>query len=166
MEWNAKCVGRGMGVEDARCDLESFHWILKSCVVEESTKFDDEGDNINSSSTTTGKKLITKRAKEVGSRVAMSLWRDMRVWKDHYNTDESSSTLTSDTYYQLLRALCQTSDLSRGWVATVAAVFQSCRSDGMETKEITNMVRGALTETQFQKLLLRSEVTSAASSKK
>jgi hypothetical protein len=36
----------------------------------------------------------------------------------------------------------------------------------METKEITNMVRGALTETQFQKLLLRSEVTSAASSKK
>lgn len=162
MEWNTKCVGREgkeleVGGKASRCDLDSFHLMLKSCVVEEFTTFDDEGDNNN---TTTSTKLITQRAKDIGSRVAIGIWRDMRVWKDHNNAE--SKTLTSDTYHQLLRALCQTSDVSsRGLLATVAKVFQSCRSGGMETKEITHLVRRVMTETQFQKLLRVSEVVTS-----
>ena len=119
---------------------------------------DDGGDNngsgsSSSSSTPASKKLITQqRAKEVGSRVAIGLWRDMRMWKDRSSTE--STTLTSDTYYQLLRALCQTTNPSRGLLATVAAVYQSCRSDGLETEQITTLVRGAMTESQFQKLFV------------
>ena len=82
------------------------------------------------------------------------------MWKDQ----NAEITLTSDMYYQLLLALCQTTDRSRGLLAAVAAVFQSCRSDGMETKHITDIVRGVMTESQFQKLL-RSEKKSAASVK-
>eukprot|EP00985_Skeletonema_marinoi_P000216 scaffold60_cov137-Skeletonema_marinoi.AAC.15 len=158
MEWNDS---RGkVGVVDevgASCDLQSFHLMIKSCVVDESTTFDDEGFDSNSASS---KKLITQRAKVIGSRVAIGIWRDIRVWKDQ----NAEITLTSDMYYQLLQALCQTTDRSRGLLAAVAAVFQSCRSDGMETKHITDIVRGVMTESQFQKLL-RSEKKSAASVK-
>jgi len=159
MEWN---VSRGkVGVVDdveASCDLQSFHLMIKSCVVDEFTTFDDEVFDSNSASS---KKLITQRAKVIGSRVAIGIWRDIRVWKDQ----NAEVTLTSDTYYQLLLALCQTTtDRSRGLLAAVAAVFQSCRSDGMETKHITDIVRGVMTESQFQKLL-RSEKKSAASVK-
>ncbi|KAK1744035.1 hypothetical protein QTG54_005632 [Skeletonema marinoi] len=136
MEWNDS---RGkVGVVDevgASCDLQSFHLMIKSCVVDESTTFDDEVFDSNSASS---KKLITQRAKVIGSRVAIGIWRDIRVWKDQ----NAEITLTSDMYYQLLQALCQTTDRSRGLLAAVAAVFQSCRSDGMETKHITDIVRG------------------------
>lgn len=153
MEWNES---RG-GEVDESCDLQSFHWMLRACVVDEFTVLDDEGEGNTSA---TSEKLLLQRAKEIGSRVAIGIWRDMRTWRNENN----QVTLTSDTYEHLLRALGQTTDRSRGLLAAVAAVFQSCRNDGMETKEITELVRGVMTESQFQKML-RNERTSATSSK-
>ena len=147
MEWN---VNRSKVEGDvARCNLETFQLMIKSCVVDEFAVFDDDDDD--DGTTTTNKTLLTHRAKEVGSRVAIGIWKDLRAWKD-YSTE---NTLTSETYHQLLIALCQTSttEPSRGSLAAVAAVFQSCRSDGMETKEITHIVRGVMTEAQCQKLM-------------
>ena len=153
MEWNDRSRGKVMEGASS-CDLQSFHWMLQSCLVDEFTMLDDE---VGDSDASTSKKLIIQRAKEIGSRVAIGIWRDMRAWRDQNN----EVTLTLDTYEQLLRALCQTTDRSRGLLAAVASVFQSCRSDGMETKQITDLVRGVMTEAQFQKLL-RSEKVSAA----
>jgi hypothetical protein len=126
------------------CDLETFHLMLKACVVEESDTFDNEdGGSGNSNMNVT-----EQRAKEVGSRVAIGLWKEIR---DH--ADAGEITLTSYTYYQLLRALCQTPDRSKGSLSTMAKIYQCCRIDDMETIEITNLVRDAMTETQFEKLL-------------
>jgi hypothetical protein len=126
------------------CDLETFHLMLKACVVEESDTFDNEdGGSGNSNMNVT-----EQRAKEVGSRVAIGLWKEIR---DH--ADAGEITLTSYTYHQLLRALCQTPDSSKGSLSTMAKIYQRCRIDDMETIEITNLVRDAMTETQFEKLL-------------
>lgn len=148
VEWNESRSGE---VDGSIYDLQSFHWMLKACVVDEFTVLDDEGDSNNSA---TSEKLLIQRAKEVGSRVAIGIWRDMRTRRN----ENSQIRLTSDTYEHLLLAMCQTTDRSRGLLAAVAAVFQSCRNDGMETKQITELVRGVMTESQFQKLL-RNERT-------
>jgi len=73
-------------------------------------------------------------------------------------------TLTSYTYNQLLRVLCQTSAVSMGLLSTVAKIFQRCRSDGMDTIQIADLVRGVMTEAQFEKLVKigSEEVTSAS----
>jgi hypothetical protein len=127
------------------CDLETFHLMLKACVVEESDTFDNEDGGRSGNS---NMNVTEQRAKEVGSRVAIGLWKEIR---DHADAEEI--TLTSYTYYQLLRALCQTSNQSKGSLSTMANIYQRCRIDEMDTIEITNLVRDAMTETQFEKLL-------------
>lgn len=132
------------------CDLETFHLMLKACVVEESDTFYDNEDGGSGNS---NKNDVTEqRAKEVGSRVAIGLWKEIR---DHADAEEI--TLTSYTYHQLLRALCQTSDRSKGSLSTMAKIYQRCRIDGMDTIELTNLVRDSMTETQFEKLLRGTE---------
>ena len=61
-------------------------------------------------------------------------------------------TLTSYTYNQLLRVLCQTSAVSMGLLSTVAKIFQRCRSDGMDTIQIADLVRGVMSEGNLRNL--------------
>jgi hypothetical protein len=119
--------------------------MLKACVVEESDTFFDNEDGGSGNS---NMNVTEQRAKEVGLRVAIGLWKEIR---DHADAEEI--TLTSYTYYQLLRALCQTSNQSKGSLSTMANIYQRCRINEMDTIEITNLVREAMTETQFEKLL-------------
>mmetsp|Transcript_11426 Transcript_11426/g.28150 ORF Transcript_11426/g.28150 Transcript_11426/m.28150 type:complete len:659 (-) Transcript_11426:1200-3176(-) len=129
-------------------DAESFRLVLRSCLVEARTfggggEFDDgddtEDDNI-------------RRAKEMGSGVAIRLWKEML---NDNSRKTSAAILDSEAYHGVVGAICQTPDLSINSKAlsALARVLARCRKEGMITTEISDLVRAAASESQFARLL-------------
>jgi len=131
-------------------DMESFYFVLQSCLVDD--KFDIVKDGDDSKDDTDDARI--QRAKEMGAGVAIRLWNEMQSGSN--NT--TSMDIDSDMYYEILQAICQSSELpstksttSRP-LAALARVFTSCCKDGMNTLEIMNLVRDHTTESQFDQL--------------
>eukprot|EP00571_Detonula_confervacea_P013917 CAMPEP_0172302480 /NCGR_PEP_ID=MMETSP1058-20130122/4186_1 /TAXON_ID=83371 /ORGANISM="Detonula confervacea, Strain CCMP 353" /LENGTH=630 /DNA_ID=CAMNT_0013012985 /DNA_START=25 /DNA_END=1917 /DNA_ORIENTATION=- len=114
-------------------NVESFHLVLQSCLVDVSKDTTE----------------FQQRAKEMGSGVAIRLWKEMQ------NLD---ITIDSTTYHEVIQAICQTSELPSASssttkaLAALARVFTNCCQDGMVTPEILDLVRAATTESQFAQL--------------
>ena len=94
-----------------------------------------------------------ERAREMGPGVAIRLWKEMQ---------DSEIAVDSGIYYQVIQAICQTSDLpsassSNRALAALARVFTKCCKDGMVTPEILGLVRAATTESQFAQLSAKVE---------
>ena len=78
---------------------------------------------------------------------------------DHRQVDgigTSASTYDSDTYRDILRAICQSSDLpsstSTKALSSFASAYVRCGEDGMITPYITDLVMSATTLAQFARL--------------
>ena len=140
MEWNNHSDGKGQHAIVHNPDVKSFHLVLQSCLV--SGVVEDEG-----TSSTDGNTEM-QRTKEMGSGVAIRLWKDFS-----YLTEDK---LDSTTYHMIIRAICQTADLpstkSNKALVALARVFTKCCEDGMDTPEIVEMVKAATTKPQFAQL--------------
>ena len=129
MEWSKQYQANGE--EDNNPNSESFQLVLRSCLVE-SGEFKD---------------MELQRAEEMGSGVAIRLWK------------ERSETITLDStlYHQVIQAICQTSELPSTSSNTAALqalvrVFIKCHRDGMVTLEILDLVQAATTKSQFAQI--------------
>jgi len=140
LEWNEKRRDivelRDMSIMDVNYpNRESFHLVLQSCLVEGEAEFNDDAE--------------FQRAKEMGSGVAIRFWKERQKWDD--------IVLNSTTYCQVIRALCQTSELPSASskaraLQDLVRVYTKCCEDGMDTPEILDIVRAATTESQFVQL--------------
>ena len=131
-------------------DMDSFYFVLKSCLVDDKFDIVEDGNDMTDES----KDARIQRAKEMGAGVAIRLWNEIQ--RGSNNT--TSMDIDSDMYYEILQAICQSSELpstksttSRP-LAALARVFTSCCKDGMNTLEIMNLVRDHTTESQFDQL--------------
>ena len=147
-------------------DEESFRLVLRACLVDHDDDFRDDDDP---GGTTSGggeeeesrsASSRRRRAREMGSGVAVRLWnREMRD-NDHRRVDGIGSTASrrydSDTYRDLIRAICQSSDLPSSIttraLSSLASAYARCGKDGMITPEITDLVESATTAAQFARL--------------
>ena len=93
---------------------ESFHLVLQSCLVEGEAEFNNDAE--------------FQRAREMGSGVAIRFWKERQKWDD--------IVLDSTTYYQVIRALCQTSELPSASskaraLQDLVRVYTKCCEDGI-----------------------------------
>jgi len=154
MEWNRR--GEANDGEGGP-DEESFRWVLRSCLVD-----DDEYDRVELKLRGTKKDEVSesrRRAREMGSGVAVRLWREMQNYSDGVTRYDST------TYHDAIRAICQTLELSSSSssttrtraLTTLVRVYSRCREDGMLTPEIMDLVKSATTESQFARLLAKAD---------
>jgi len=135
-------------------DMDSFYFVLQSCLVSDEFDVGKDGDGNDSSTEDESKDARIQRAKEMGAGVAIRLWNEMQ----RGSNNDTSMDIDSTMYYEILQAICQSSELpstksttSRP-LAALARVFTSCCKDGMNTLEIMNLVRDHTTESQFDQL--------------
>jgi len=140
-EWNEACrnneeLREGVNLMDVHYpDLDSFRRILQCCLATAADEFEDEAE--------------FNRAREMGAGVATRLWKERQTWY---------LALNSAVYRDVLRAICQSSELpcksAKGSKALndMARVFTQCREDDMVTPEILDVVRDVTTEKQFAQL--------------
>ena len=134
-------------------DMDSFYFVLQSCLVNDDFDIAEDGDT---NSTDESKDARLQRAKEMGAGVAIRLWNEMQ----RGSNNETSMEIDSTMYYEILQAICQSSELPSSTkskttsrpLAALARVFTSCCKDGMNTLEIMNLVRDHTTESQFDQL--------------
>lgn len=136
LEWNKRCEAGESSLKVSAPDMTSYHSVLWACVQE--SRASDENDKIEDA-----------RAREMGSGVAIRLWRG--VEKSNLSPDAASYSL-------FLRAICQTSELpskssSCKALVALARVFRRCCDDGMVSLNVVEIVRGATTESQLKKLV-------------
>jgi hypothetical protein len=178
MEWNDKwCAGamgaakRGVGREggcaaaSASPGEESFRWVLRSCLVGDDDVYNDDDDAVGPESSRgtkdEGSEFRRRRAKEMGSGVAVRLWREMHR-NHHPHSGEAATTSTrydSTTHRDVMRAICQTSEMptaSRA-LATLVRVYSRCAEDGMLTPDIMALVESATTKAQFARLRAKAD---------
>ena len=134
--------------------MDSFYFVLQSCLVNEEIDIVKDGDDNDSSTEDESKDIRIQRAKEMGAGVAIRLWNEMQ----RGSNNDTSLDIDSTMYHEILQAICQSSELpstksttSRP-LAALARVFTSCCKDGMNTLEIMNLVRDHTTESQFDQL--------------
>jgi len=132
-------------------DLESFRLVLRSCLV------NDEDDCVSKEYSES-----LRRAKEMGSGVAVRLWKEMQ----NYSNSNGTSTkhyYDSTIYQDMIHAICQTCELpststspsstTRRALRALASVYKQCSDDGMLTTDIFDLVKGAMSKSQFARLL-------------
>jgi hypothetical protein len=129
MEWSKQYQANDE--EDNTPNSESFQLVLRSCLVE-SGEFKD---------------VELQRAEEMGSGVAIRLWKEM----------SETITLDSPLYHQVIQAICQTSELpstssNTAVLQALVRVFIKCHRDGMVTLEILDLVQAATTKSQFAQI--------------
>ena len=133
-------------------DLESFRLILRSCLV------NDEDDGVSKEYSES-----LRRAKEMGSGVAVRLWKEMQNYYSNSNVTSTTINYNSTVYHDVTRAICQTAELpststspsstTRRALRTLASVYKQCSDDGMLTAAIFDLVKGAMSKSQFARLL-------------
>jgi len=169
MEWNKhvklnyelySSLGSSSSVDDgldvvSKPDMDSFYFVLQSCLVNDEFDTVKDGDGNDSSTEDESKDARIQRAKEMGAGVAIRLWNEMQRGS---NNNDTALDIDSTMYHEILQAICQSSELpstksttSRP-LAALARVFTSCCKDGMNTLEIMNLVRDHTTESQFYQL--------------
>ena len=119
-----------------------------------------------------GSEIRRRRAREIGSGVAVRLWREMRRGgRPRHGGADAPARYDPATYLDAVRAICQTSEMPSTTtsaaaaaaaatttkatgraLATLARVYSRCAEDGTLTPEITDLVRSATTESQFARL--------------
>ncbi|KAL3770740.1 hypothetical protein ACHAW5_001457 [Stephanodiscus triporus] len=159
MEW----IRRGQANDgEGGPNEESFRWVLRSCLAD-----DDEYDPVGLKLRGTNKDEVSesrRRAREMGSGVAVRLWREMQNYSDGVTRYDST------TYHDAIRAICQTLELPSSSsstttttttttraLTTLVRVYSRCRADGMLTPEITDLVKSATTKLQFARLLAKAD---------
>jgi hypothetical protein len=134
-------------------DLESFRLVLRSCLV------NDEDDDVSKEYS----ESLRRRAKEMGSGVAVRLWKEMQNFYSNSNVTSTTIKYNSTIYHDITRAICQTAELpststspsstTRRALRTLESVYKHCSDDGMLTAEIFDLVKGVMSKSQFARLL-------------
>ena len=142
VQWNNLCENNTNSLEIHSPTIESYQSVLRACLW----------------NTTSNGKVEELRAREIGSGVAIRLWKDVEGLSSSSSSSSSSSLWSSSSYALLLRAICQTSELpstssTRPAVTSFARVFRRCCKDGMMTHEILQLARDATTDSQFSQLV-------------
>jgi hypothetical protein len=133
-------------------DLESFRLVLRLCLV------NDEDDGLSKEYSES-----LHRAKEMGSGVAVRLWKEMQNYYSNSNNTSTTINYNSTIYHDITRAICQTTELpststspsstTRRALRALASVYKQCSDDGMLTAEIFDLVKGVMSKSQFARLL-------------
>jgi len=136
LEWNKRCEAGECSSKVSAPDMTSYHSVLWACLQE--SRASDGNDKIEDA-----------RAREMGSGVAIRLWRGV---------EKSNLSLDAASYTLFLRAICQTSELpskssSCKALVALARVFRRCCDDGMVSLDVLEIVRDATTESQLKKLV-------------
>ena len=146
-EWHELCLQHDKDLRDVPGTAEDPHpppsvdslsLVLESCWAEFEGEFNGDAAKF-------------LRAREMGSGVAARIWKERKRWWDGADAPDAA------LYHGLLRALCQAPALPAGSsgapeLLNVARVFARCQEDGRATPEILDMVRAAMTESQFARL--------------
>jgi hypothetical protein len=146
-------VGNSSSLDNiAPPNLESFRLVLRSCLV------NDEDDGVSKEYSES-----LHRATEMGSGVAVRLWKEMQNYYSNSTVTSTTIKYNSTIYHDITRAVCQTAELpststspssaTRRALRTLASVYKQCSDDGMLTAEIFDLVKGAMTKSQFARLL-------------
>ena len=106
-----------------------------------------------------GSESRRRRAREMGSGVAVRLWREMHRNHPHSGEAATSTRYDSTTHRDVVRAICQTSEMPTTGraLATIARVYSRCAEDGMLTPEIIALVESATTKSQFARLRAKAD---------
>jgi hypothetical protein len=92
------------------------------------------------------------------------LWREMHRNHPHSGEANTSTRYDSTTYRDLIRAICQTSEMPSTFatttsraLATLVRVYSRCAEDGMLTHEIMDLVESVTTKSQFARLRAKAD---------
>ncbi|KAL7540845.1 hypothetical protein ACHAXR_010815 [Thalassiosira sp. AJA248-18] len=150
MEWNKHCQNnedlQNKNVVMVEPTMESFHLVLKTCLGVEEVVCRDK-------MTYKSKEQEIERAREMGSGVAIRLWKELQ---------RLEIALDSTTYQMIIQAVCQSSELpspsSTKALASLVRIFTQCCEDRLDTPSILDVVRAATIESQFVQLTAKANV--------
>lgn len=121
-------------VDTPEPDMASYHLLLECCLAD----VKDTG------------------SVEIGSKIAIQFWDDKKQSALSHDFD-------SETYFLLLRSICQISEVSRRAknpsYSLTKAIFNECCEKGLLTAEIIDVVRKAISDREFKQLIGSDEKT-------
>jgi hypothetical protein len=158
IEWDKQyqaLLDKDTPVHESNPNAESYRIVLYSCLVDDSRSI-AEITSHHGKSTQDMESL--QRAKQIGSGVAIHLWKELQKFEND-----------SATYRMLVQAICQTSELpttvsTSKSLSALARVYTNCCKDGMLTDQISNLVEAATTKSQFAQLQSMVDPATSASS--